>query len=234
MPGRETGDLIGIVLVSTGPPGSGNGSQETRFPHHGHMFGQVVLPRLPVGVGEQGYLFPQDALQHCLAREDFHACLMGLQARQDRMIDRVGTDLHARIAQDAHLPGGHHQVVPQGRPYLVGDPLHQTAPLVEGKVFQLRQQLVDGLATFGEAGNREGPQSQVAQIQNRAPGQTDRLDHRIVPHAAAVQEAGGNEKGGRQAVGLQDGQGHRYIVGVAIIEGDGEGAEGQLPYLEEA
>ena len=67
----------------------------------------------------------------------------------------------------------------------------------------------------------------LREIERRLGAATYRFNDRVVPHPAAVEIIGGDEKGRSQPVSSQDRQRHRAVVGIAVVERDGERARRQ-------
>jgi len=60
---------------------------------------------------------------------------------------------------------------------------------------------------------------------------SDRLDHRIVEHPPTVQKPGSDKEGRVQAESGKNGGCDGRVVGVAVVEGDRQGARWQPPVL---
>ena len=171
-------------------------------------------------------------LQRRLALRDFVARVGIRQAREDRVIDRMRTNRHAGIVHAQELCGREHEIVGQARARACDDCLHALRAQPQWQVLERRQQPVDGCAPQGIVGEVVVAQVDLAQLQATIRRSAHRLDHRVVPHPAAIEEPARDKKSGGHSEPSEDGQRDRAVVGVTVVERDGERARRQRAILE--
>ena len=99
--------------------------------------------------------------------------------------------------------------------------------LVLGQVLERAEDPSDGMRFLLRCAERMSTEFKLCEIEHGQRTRPHRFDHRVVEHPAAIEKIGGNEKSGSQPVPLQDRQGHRAVVGISVVEREGERARGQ-------
>ena len=102
----------------------------------------------------------------------------------------------------------------------IAETAHEALPLFERAVLDRLEYSPGRLTSRRVIGERDRVQAELLQRQRTCRRPPHCLDDRIVPHAAAIQEPGCDEKRRRHAVTHQDRQSLRCIVGVAVVERD--------------
>ena len=101
-------------------------------------------------------------------------------------------------------------------------------------VLELAQQRQDDRPPRLDALECVRAQPEIRQVERRAVRPAHAFDHRVVPHAAAVEVAGGHEEGRGQSRRAQRRKCHRAVVRVAVIERDAEAARRECVAAQKA
>src|SRR5690554_168532 len=153
---------------------------------------------------------------------DLIALAFERQAREHRVVDGVAADGHPAGGHFPDLVPVHPQAVDAFGRLLAGfgaQAFEHAGGLVGRKRLVGSKDRADGGVGAACRGQRFG--QPWPQVQPRGRGGADAPGDLVPPgQARAVDEAGGDEEGGGQAVPAQDRVGHLVVVQVAVVEGD--------------
>ena len=187
--------------------------------HHPRVSIVEVAAEPAVGICEQIGTCSDDRCDIVGPVDDLRQRLLIVQRKQDGVGARMPANAHAGAVQPCDQSGFHHHFRSAGLPETVFEFQHTRVPLIGWQMLDRPQDPLDRDASFGQIPDRK-PIGGARYRKSASGSLAHRLDHPVVEHHPAVEEARGDEEGRPHPVPLQDRQRHGVVVAIPIVEGD--------------